>query len=326
MEDDRPIEEQNIEGEVPQTSEPAPHTERGRMNFGVFFIGMICMALGIAYLLDISGVLYLTLDIRLSYFLPLAIIFIGLSLLSRASKFSYFIGFLVTIASIITIGNTVVKGASVESSRHNLETQSITIPKAAATDQALIYVTMGDGDIAIKGGAGDDLVRGEFSSNFTYLIPEDAVEDTIQGVSLGSEGTWQGFGKQVNSFDLTINKETPLRLYLGASTAKMDIDLTGTLTEYVGIRAQGANIRMKLDKLVPSQALEFNAPESILAFEIPKSSGVQVLTTPKSTLKKATGLDAIEDTRYESKNFDIATEKIIIKLVAPISELTIAWK
>lgn len=319
-----------MEEEIQRTEEATDEKEKGvqparkdPVNFGILFIGMLSMALGIAYLLDISGVLYVTLDLRLSYFLPLVIIFIGLSLLSRSSRSSYFIGFIATFASLFIIGSTVVESASVESTRHVLETQSIIIPKAENTDQALLYVTMGDGDITIKAGAGDDLVRGEFTSNFTYLIPEDGVEDTIQGVSLGSEGTWQGFGKQVNSFDLTINETTPLRLYLGAATATMDIDLTGTRAEYVGIRAQGADIAMTFDAGVAERTLEFNTPESILSFTFPQTTGIEIRTTPAAALERMNGLEQTGEFTYRTTGFSEASEIVVIKLVAPVSELTL---
>ncbi|MFH1188442.1 MAG: toast rack family protein [bacterium] len=305
--------------------QPKHNNYTTRLNFGFLFIGLLCIIVGIAYLLNSLRILGITFNADWPQLIPLGIIFIGLSLLSRTGRLSIIIGLIVTTASIGIVSNAIFRSASLESTRHIIETQSIRIPIEPDITIAHIYITVGDGDITITSGS-NDLVEGEFTTNFTKLSMNNDIENDMQGVALGSNGIWQGFGKKINTFNLLLNQDIPIRLYLGAATANMNIDLAATHTEYLGIRGISSSATITVGNLIQSQTFEFNTPEGSLIFSIPKDTGVQIMALPDVQLKEIPDFDKVGSSMYKSKGYNAAQNTVTIKLVAPISKLLIEWR
>lgn len=305
--------------------EPRKDNSRIRLNFGFVFAGLLCIGFGAAYLLNAFSILGISVTPLGSRIVPLAIVFLGLALLSRAGRLPIVIGFVITLVSLGIIGSGIFHRASLESTRHTLETQPIRIPLEENIGIAHVYVTVGDGDITIVSGA-EDLVEGEFTTNFTQLKTDSAVEDEIQGVAIGSNGVWEGFGTKVNTFTLSLNREVPIRLYLGSATAVMDVDLSDTRTEYVGIRGISPVIALSLGSLVQSQTVEMNTPDGKLAFSVPKETGVRIMTLPEASIKTPEGFHPLGSSAHESEGYALAKNVITIKLVAPVSDLSVVWR
>jgi hypothetical protein len=294
------------------------------INFGILFAGILLIALGAAYLMSAAGIMYITLDFNWFQLLPLVIVFVGLALFSRSTALSVFMGFIVLITTLGLVGFTLFEHTSIESTRHILETHTITIPKEENTSTAYVYITLRDGEMRLYDG-NKNLIDGELTTNFTYLTTQSDVEDEIQGIAIGSDGIWQGFGKRMNMLTLSLLKTIPTRLYISAAQSDAYIDVSKTMTELVAIKGESSKIDVVVGEELSEQTFEFNTPKSYISFSIPKTTGVRIATSPEVTLRSIPGFHKLGSLMYESDGYNLAKHVVTIKLVSS-AELTVNWQ
>jgi len=180
-EEKKEISESVLKEEPKTAKETQPSEKKMRkdgFNFGNLFLGIFLVFLGIVLLGKSTGWYEVNISVNLWQLWPLLIIFIGLSLLSRGRRSSFIITVVVTIIVIAIVGFMMFFGTGTKNGKISKNIENISIKKEYGVNSALIRVETGAGRLKIDGG-GQDLISGEFESDFLVFDTESEVEGDI---------------------------------------------------------------------------------------------------------------------------------------------------
>jgi len=315
--------------EEPKTAkETRPFEKKMRkngFNFGDLFLGIFLVFLGIVLLGKSTGWYEINFGVNLWQIWPLLIIFIGLSLLSRGRWSSFIITMVVTIIVIAIVGFMMFFGTCPKSGKISKNIEDISIKKEPGVNSALIRVETGAGRLKIDGG-GQDLVSGEFKSDFLALNIESEVEGDIQKITFRTTGSWRGIGTPVNDLNLSINPDIPVEIELATGAVDMDIDLSEVTAKFVDINSGASSLELVMGDKVSSSIVKINSGASSIDITLPRTVGARLTIDAALTSKNLNDFKKLDSNIYESYNYDAVDKIIDIDLNVGASSINIDWK
>lgn len=314
--------QQEIQKATPEQRSHQESHERGAFNFGRLFLGLLLVILGVAFLADNLGLVRISVNFDLSQLWPLLVIFLGLSLLSGRGFVSFLIGIVVTVAVLALVGAMLFGNVSFGGSKAKLHSQDIAIKKVVSADSAVINVEMGAGTIKIAGDS-DYLVDGSHESNFMQLDTKSRVDDGVQKVDMkGSQG-WVRVGKYLNELDIKLNGDIPITLDIDTGAASLDLDLGDIKARDVSINTGASDIKVVLGDDLKDSELSIDAGASSVDLVIPKTLGAKIVVDDALSSKQISGFTKLDETHYESDNYDWAKKRVDINLNLGVSSLNV---
>jgi len=144
-------------------------SQASKINWGGIFLGLILIAIGVIYFLNITGLYKTQFSFSWTLFLPIGLIFIGLSILSRRGWIFTLVGFLISMAVLAII---TLMAIGVFTYRRPMLNQPLAIKKEQNINSAVISVKTEAVKMTIMGGNAE-LVSGILKSNFLKLSAGD---------------------------------------------------------------------------------------------------------------------------------------------------------
>jgi hypothetical protein len=313
---------------------------RPGFNFGKLLLGLIVVGFGLVFLARNMGWLPYDLRIDWSFFWPIAVILIGLSLMSGRGWFSLLIGIVVTLLVLSVIGGMfwsrmgfarpeMMRGwrGDWRQDLPRAESQPFSIAKDADAKRADIAIRGGAGLITVQGGT-DRLAEGSLISNFSTVSTssrlagdrqEAAIEASGKGGIMMSRG-WK------NDLSVTVTQQIPVDLTVDGGAASLQLDLTRVIAESVKINTGASKVDLSLGDKAALAKVDINAGASSVDIEAPKSLGLKVTLQSALTSIDLPGLEKTGDNTYMTKDYDAAGKKAELNLELGVSSLKLNLK
>lgn len=315
--DKSPIEDK-IEEEIEKNVECCSH--RRSPNFGKIFLGIIIVAVGLAYFLNNSGLYQVDINLGFNIIWPVILIYIGLSVLSGKGWFSYLIGILlVALILVIMFTNLLINNNSLSSTKDDFS-----YAKEVTTQEATLDIKTGTVTFNLSGGS-DKLVEGTFESSSSTLSKSNNLSTTSQEVTLNSVSSWNFFNfSPKNKMDVEVLNDLPYSIIIDSGASDMNIDLKDAIVNDLKIKTGASDLDLKFSDKSPLATFDLNAGASSVKIKLPKSVGAKVQVTSGVSSKTLDNFTQKGD-YYYSNNYDTATNKIEMDLTLGASSLNISW-
>jgi len=277
------------------------------------FLGFFFIVLGVVSILVTTG--YLNLDWgMIARLWPLALVFLGLALLTQLDIF-YSLAGLAVIFSLIGMAG---QGAGWFRSHTRTATLNRTLESSSVvSEKASLTFRAGAGEYSISGG-GTKLVSAVTSTTHgDFMLSEEDPSDTL--LSQNSSFTWSAVR---NRADVMLSSVPVWDLNLDVGAAELHYDLSdltigklvmksgavsGTLT--FGTKADSANATLELGA-------------SSLVIRVPKELGVKVTLSSGLSGKEFNGFIQDGD-QYQSEGYGATTKKLTLVIKAGVSNIII---
>lgn len=298
------------------------HYKESRFNFGRLLFGLLIIIIGLVFLAQSAGWLN-KIDFDWWQLWPVLIIFFGLSILSGRGWISAAIGVVVTlivlgIVALLVFGNFNLTNKATIS-------EPISINKETDAQSAVINIKTGAGNLNIAGGS-EALVSGTLESNFLTLKDESKLEDSVQTITLKTEGSWSGFSRHINNLDLKLNTDTLMKLNIDSGAIDSNLDLSQVRTEEININTGASALKLTLGDKADNSKLKINAGASSIDITLPKTLGAKLTLDSGLTSKDLKDFKQIDSKNYESDNYGTASKKIDMDFDLGATSLKINWE
>jgi len=334
----------NNETEQPKTAEEKirevhhHHYRSHGFNFGRLLFGLIVIMFGLAFLARNAGWLPYDISVNWSLLWPIAVILIGLSLMSGQGWVSMVIGAVVTLGVLLLIGSMFWRGpigswpgmmgwrGDWQERRQTSDSVSYAISKESDAKRGEITIRGGAGRIIIQGGA-ERLVEGSLASNFAQVATSSKVVDGRQEASVEAWG--QGgmmMGGWRNDLSAAITKDIPVDLVIDGGAASLELDLTRVVAESVKINTGASSVDLALGDKAINAKVDINAGASSVDIEVPKNVGVKAVLKSALTSVDLPGFEKLADGTYATKDFEKAERKVELNLELGVSSVRVNLK
>lgn len=305
--------------------------KKSEFNFGRFLFGLLIVVAGLLTLAQLTG--FLNFDwsnLNWNLIWPVLIIIAGLSMLSRGGWVATGFGILVTIFVIAFVG-VMIAGKmnlldfSFSNQSQEIQTEEVLVNKETETQEAVLNIFSGAGNINIIGGS-DNLVSGTFKSNFAVLEKEVITKDKVQEINLNQKGYPEGFfGKKFNELHLALLSDVNFELYIDSGASNLNLDLSDVLAQLVDIDTGASSINLILGNGLEKSEVNIDAGASSIKISLPKEIAAEVNVDSGLTSKELDGFNRIDDNTYRSENFATAPNRVDINLDLGVSSLEVDW-
>lgn len=289
-----------------------------RLLWGVFFV-----TLGILVLLVNSGVLTLEMT-QLWRLWPLLIIMAGVSLLSLSDA----VGKLVYIGSSVLLVGAMVWFAldGAQQSFGRGETEQFLIAQDDQQPTALdLTVEAGAGRVEIGSGGGLGVASGGLTSNVSTLKQTSTMKGSTQVVTLGMDVNWQWWrGQASNTLSLRLGETLPTTLSIDAGAADVTADISNVQLESLSIDGGVSSVDVTLGSRVAQSEVTIETGVSTVHVRVPEALGVRIIFNGGlSSSEMPEGYREVEKHRYESANYERATNKTVITVDMGLSSFAL---
>ncbi len=315
------------------------HHYRNRgFNFGRLLFGLIVIMFGLAFLARNAGWLPYDISVDWSLLWPIAVILVGLSLMTGQGWASLVIGVVVTLGVLFLIGSMFWRGpigfgpsmmgwrGDWQERRQLSDSVSYAIAKEPEAKRGEIAIRGGAGRIKVQGGA-ERLIEGVLVSNFAQVSTSSKVIDGRQVAAVeawGQGGMMMGGWK--NDLSAAITKDIPVDLAIDGGAASLELDLTRVVAESVKINTGASSVDLALGDKAANAKVDINAGASSVDIEVPKNVGVKAVLKSALTSADLPGFEKLGDDTYATKDFDKAEKKVELNLELGVSSVKIVLK
>ena len=298
-------------------------SQASKINWGGIFLGLILIAIGVIYFLNITGLYKTQFSFSWTLFLPIGLIFIGLSILSRRGWIFTLVGFLISMAVLAII---TLMAIGVFTYRRPMLNQPLAIKKEQNINSAVISVKTEAVKMTIMGGNAE-LVSGILKSNFLKLSEKSEIVGQVQKVEIEINGRWPfTTGGAENTLELMINPEIPVSLELSTGATELSLDFSNIKLENLNLATGASSLSLTLGDKIDYSKIKIKAGVSSINIFLPKTIGAKLNLNTGLVAKNLNDFKKIEKDVYQSLNYDTANKKIEFDLNLGVSDLNINWK
>jgi len=302
------------------------HYYNKNYNFGKIFLGVILIFIGLFFMANNMGWIPVKIELNIWQLWPVAVIFIGLSMLKVHNWFSAMLGTILTLLIIAVLG-VMIFGTFDLKSKQTTET-----PIAIETDlnakSAVLKIESGMGYLNIKDtpNTSKNIVEGLLQSNFMQTDIDSNMKGDVQTIDLELKGTMHSiFGKKTNNLNLNVNNNIPVKIYIENGASSMNINLNKLMADYLDIDTGASNIDLTLSDKLKNSNIKIDAGASSIDISIPQTVGVKVFLDSGLTSKRLVNFTEIGDNIFKSNNYETSEKKAEIELDLGVSDLNIDW-
>lgn len=301
----------------PPKDTPPQKVHRGT-NAGRILFGFTLVVLGLLYLAETTG--WIDITFSLWQLWPLAIVFLGISLMTKSS---WGIWVMVVLVLLVAAG---ISTSSLWIDEREVQMSDISIDVSENATAGKLNIDMGAGSLEIDSSS-EMFAEGSFQSDFSTLTRAQEVgEDGVQSLSLTTEGKWSGFGTRVNELDLRLTDSLPLDLFIESGAMSMDLDFTEVMLHALDIDTGASSLNLTLGDLVDEAQVNIDAGASSVNIILPRSLGVQLEVDSGLSSKTLNEFVETGEDMYRSENYDEAEIHMTIVLDLGVSSLNIDWQ
>lgn len=321
------------------------HYHKGpEFNFGRLLFGLLIILVGLAYLGRSLGWLPASFAIDWSVIWPIAIILLGLSLLSGRGWPNILFGLL---ASLVVLWVVVMLffarplgwqhmpmmpyfySSSTDFSWRSDEAaskkQNFRIERLPDARRAAVTVQGGAGEIRIQGGT-DYLIEGEAEAPLSQLATSTELEAGTQTASISTGFMPMMMGRWSNRLAVALSPALPMELAVESGAADLEIDATRLVLERLDIKSGASSLKLALgDKPALSQ-VAISAGASAIEIELSQTVGARVVLRSALTAAELDGFDKLDSQTYQTAGYDKAAKKIDLVLDLGASSLEVKRK
>jgi hypothetical protein len=300
------------EPEVKKQEEPAEPqaSDRRRINVGAIFWGMLLVVVGTLILLDNFNVL----DVELSnafQLWPLAIIAIGLSILSLKGWVATFIStvfVIISLAAVIIVTTTGYTGFN-----RSDATYTTSITQRSDIQNARVEVKAGAGKLVIGSESNQsEVVTAQLESTHASLRENSWRDGDTQRVEIGiSDSSNWWIGNWHNDLFVQLSESLPMELAVNAGASTVDADVSNVQLSRLNMDVGASTTTLTLGDKADELNVNIKAGASSLTVRVPRDAGVSVRTQGGLSSSNFDGLQEVGD-RYETEGFTDAQKKITI--------------
>jgi hypothetical protein len=294
--------------------------------------GLLFILLGTLILLQKADTIGSDVWLDLLYYVPFFFIAIGIEKIftnSRLEVISY-------ASSVLLVAGAAYVAAS--SNPNDTETgffQSEVIeealdPSITGVDAKL---TLTDGGLTIR-DATDQLVYAKFQQwtpKPKYTLTRDGGRAVIEFVSRSGQLLWgmvkvgeNADAEGVDDWYLMFSREVPLRLTCDADRSDLHLNLSTTPLEALTLKADDADIYIKLGDLTPAVQVAVKGLDSKLRLRVPRDAGLRVIGVGDDQYLQQVGLSP-DNGGFVSDGYDTLQNKIDVNLDDRFRSLSIDY-
>lgn len=278
-------------------------------NAGSIFWGLLLVLVGGLFLvnnLDIADVNFAS----LWQLWPLLIVAVGLSIIPIKGKLGTVLTAIFTVAALTLVTLTALGYVNPQADNKTVTRNAVI--KTAEVEKLRLNIGGGAGTININ-SADTDEVKAKLQSSFAKLHNESSVKGDTQNIeiSMDGQGHWLP-GSYKNDLTVTIPESLPVELIMDAGAISIEGDLSKLELTRLDIDSGASSIDLKLGSLATVNRVSIDVGMSSVQLSLPKNIGTQVEIDSGLSSRTLPGLKEVAKNRFESDNFDKATNKAII--------------
>jgi len=303
-------------------------------NFGRLFLGIILLVVGLFYLGRNMGIIPDSYNINIWMLWPVLIIYFGLSMIGSRSWLSTLAGAVATFIILVIVMMAVFMGNinNFDTAR-NVIIVPVNIARDANAVSGVINIKSGAGKVYLTGGA-SGLVEGSLMTNFADLNQNYSVQNGIEtanleiaGGQMGGQWNWpRMMSNYANDFDLKVNSQIPLSLYLTSGAADINIDASDIMLERAELNTGAARANLTMGDKVNNSSIKIDAGVSDIKIHVPQNVGVKLNIDGGLNSKKLDKFIQIDEKNYESENYSATDKKLNIEADLGVSGIGIDWR
>ncbi|RJO59694.1 hypothetical protein C4546_01255 [Candidatus Parcubacteria bacterium] len=297
------------------------HHHHYRHGPGRFFFGLFVVVVGLMFLGRAAGWLPQDISIDWSWVWPLLIIFLGLSILTGRSWFSWITGSIITILVLILVAWMIFGNLGAR----ELTTQEVSYDKGANVTSAVLNLKTGASKLNIKGDS-SKLLTGIFSSYNLNLTKQETIADGVQNITLGTTSSWKWFTSSKNTIELQLTNDLPVTLNLDSGASDMDLDLTNVMAKIVDVDTGASTLNLTLGDKLEQASVNIDAGASTLNIFLPRTLGAKLNIDAGVSSKNLTDFNKIDDKTYESQNYSSVAKKVNLDFNLGAATLNVNWR
>lgn len=301
---------------------------------GVFW-GVILVSIGILLILRNFGVLYFS-WYSLRSLWPVILVVLGISLLPIKDVVRIILAFMVVAAAFIFIDNTDYykqshgwfwnnnDDYSFQDDDYDNEWRDQLLYEDYNPDinNAVLNLEAIAGEFYIDSTT-EYLLQFKREGNFgKYYLHADN-EGSAVVLKLNMASNLKGGSKIQNSARIGLHPDPVWDLQIDAGAAKIDFDLSPFKIDRIDIDGGASSVTLRLGDKFEYTDLRIDSGAAAITIEIPVNSGCEVSTNTVLSSKILDGFNKLENGKYQTPDYDSATNKIVISLDAAISSLKV---
>lgn len=307
------------------------------INIGKFFLGLLILTVGICYLGESLGIVTINVGYIFQHFWSVLLIFLGLSMFSRRSRFMTTLGLIITAVVLIGLFYVATNDSAFSELKRLEKIEVLALPninKAHVRIDSQAAALRVEGDLNLENidnPAQTKLLTGTFQSAEMNLKTTSNVEDKTQNILLNTREQngqfgWQYFGKNIGNFYLKLTEKLPVELEINSAAADINLDLTRVIATNIDIKSAASNIIISLGNSEPKTDINIESKASAVTLRIPADVGVNFDFSSNISSKTLPDFVLVGNNRYESRNFKQSKHKIFITLDSPVTSFDVIWK
>lgn len=190
--------------------------------------------------------------------------------------------------------------------------------------QAFLKFDAAIGDFRISDSILDDklIVFRKKGNIGTYSMTSNQ-EDNRREVILKINESKMKYRNTGNSVRLMLNTAPVWDFDLDVGAANIDFDLSRYKVGKVKVDGGASSIHLKLGDINALTDVDIDAGAASIDIDVPETAGVELRTETVLSSRNINGFDRLSKGHFKTDNFESATSKILIKVDAGVSSLTI---
>lgn len=303
-----------------QQEQNKPELPQEKFNFGILYLGLLFVVLGIVYFYTASNASAVKLMVSYSQLWPLLVISFGLSIFSARTTKTVSIGVFVTaLAVALTVGIVLTPDTIVQTNQKQYSTSV-----QEGINRAIINIENTAGRVNLQGGIQGNLVETLYDSNYALLTSRQTREGETQTVALEQPDYWEGIGNYYKNLTARLNTETPSNLVVTGNAMDVTMDLSDVPVESLKLTTTGSDVMMTLGDKIEDASFDLDVTASSVTIIVPRELGVEVIPALTLTTRNFESLVSTADGAiFRSNNYDLKPQKARINVTGLVSRVSI---
>lgn len=248
-----------------------------------YFWALLLLSLGIIFLGAEFGYWGYDQASQIWQFWPLVLVFAGLDLLTKRSRFGGVLIFLTFFLSAGLIYTTIFTNYDLlgihDSGKEDVATSQIKVDLKGGISEQELLISTGALNLNISGET-DYLIKGELKSDILKPNVKTSYQDNVAKTEIKTDGTdkiWFGVFGFKNELNLGLNQDIPLDLALKMGAASMSLDLSSHKLRSLSIEAGASSIDIRLGEIIGTDfVIDTKTGASSIKISIPQNYNVRV--------------------------------------------------
>jgi hypothetical protein len=294
--------------------------------------GLLLILVGTLILLQKTDTIGSDVWLDLLYYVPYLLIAIGIEKLFTRSKFEI-ISYATSVLLVAGAAYVAASSDPAEPDSDFFRTEVIEEPFDSAITGVDAQLTLAGGGLTIR-DATDELVYAKFQQwtpKPKYTLTKEGGRAIVEFVSRSGQLLWGmvDVGEDADAegnddWYLMFSRDVPLRLTCDADRSDLHLNLSTTQLEALNLKADDADIYIKLGDLTPAVQVDVRGLDSKLRLRIPRDAGLRVIGVGDDEYLQQVGLSR-DNGAFISDGYDTLRNKIDVNLDDRFRSLSIDY-